>query len=305
MTEEKAGIFVYNYSQRYSWEELSLRVDVEELLNFLTSDPAQSSLLRVFLFMARPLKNSCDYFPHDRDMRNHKKVKAIRSKFGITGYAVWVMVLEQLTGNDGNVFEYSELEFELMSGDFGVSATEIRSVVDYCISLEMLFNANGFVKSESLDERLAPVYQKRGLAKELSKKQCREHGKFAINNTASPVVSVTEIPHSKGKEIKVKESKGNESTGEHKPAPLTVEVRTSDFMSKVSGYLNIYSKEMLREFFDYWTEMNEGGAKMRFEMQRVFDIKKRLVTWKKNERGTRKNGVTAKGTLDRLNSYSD
>ena len=41
--------------------------------------------------MARPKKNYCDYFPHDRDMRNHRKVKAIRTKFGPIGYAIWSM----------------------------------------------------------------------------------------------------------------------------------------------------------------------------------------------------------------------
>ena len=127
--------------------------------------------------MARPIKNYCDYFPHDRDMRNHRKVKAIRTKFGVNGYAIWSMLLEYLTGIDGNVFEYSDVEFELMGGDFGVSATEIRSVVDYCINLEMLFSENGFIKSESLDERLKPVYEKRHTSKEISKKQERSNGK--------------------------------------------------------------------------------------------------------------------------------
>jgi hypothetical protein len=161
--------------------------------------------------MPRPPKNNCDYFPHDRDMRNHKKVKAIRSKFGISGYAVWSMMLEYLTGNDGNVFEYSDMEFELMAGDFGVPATEIRSVVDYCITLEMLFNSNGFIRSESLDDRLAPVYQKRGIAKELSKKQRRDNGRFAVNNTESIGISVTEIPHIKENRSKEEESKKDSS----------------------------------------------------------------------------------------------
>ena len=128
--------------------------------------------------MARPIKNYCDYFPHDRDMRNHRKVKAIRTKFGVTGYAIWSMTLEYLTGIDGNVFEYSDVEFELMAGDFGVSATEIRDVVDYCIKMEMLFLNNGFINSESLDERLKPVYEKRGKSKDNSKKQQRVNGKF-------------------------------------------------------------------------------------------------------------------------------
>ena len=156
--------------------------------------------------MARPIKNYCDYFPHDRDMRNHRKVKAIRTKFGVNGYAIWSMTLEYLTGIDGNVFEYSDVEFELMAGDFGVSATEIREVVNYCIKLEMLFLNNGFINSESLDERLVPVYEKRGRSKDNSKKQQRVNGKFVSSNSVSNGVSVAEKPQSKVNKSKVKET---------------------------------------------------------------------------------------------------
>jgi len=159
--------------------------------------------------MARPIKNYCDYFPHDRDMRNHRKVKAIRTKFGVTGYAIWSMTLEYLTGIDGNVFEYSDVEFELMAGDFGVSATEIRDVVDYCIKMEMLFPNNGFINSESLDERLKPVYEKRGKSKDNSKKQQRLNGKFVISNTVSNGVSVAEMPQSKVNKSKVNKKELN------------------------------------------------------------------------------------------------
>lgn len=156
--------------------------------------------------MARPIKNSCDYFSHDAGMRNHRKIKSVRQKFGITGYGIWCMLIEYLTASDGNEFENSALEYELMSGDFGVSVTEIRDVVDYCICLELLFKNNGFVFSESLNERLTSVYQKRGRAKELSKKQRRKNGQFVSSNTDSTAVSVTETPQSKVNEIKEKES---------------------------------------------------------------------------------------------------
>ena len=159
--------------------------------------------------MARPVKNYCDYFSHDRDMRNHRKIRAIRNKFGISGYAIWCMLLEYLTGNDGNEFEFSDAELELISGDFGVSATEIRQLLDYCLKLEILFLKEGFIHSESLDERLSPVYEKRNESKSKSKKQLRVNGKFAINNTVGNGVSVAEMPQSKVKESKVKESINN------------------------------------------------------------------------------------------------
>ncbi len=159
--------------------------------------------------MARPIKNYCDYFTHDRDMRNHRKVKAIRSKFGVVGYAIWNMFLEYLTGADGNVFEFSDIELELLSGDFGVSVTEIRDVLNYCIKLELLFMDDGFVYSETLDERLKPVYEKRKVSKKISSTQTRKNGKFD-RNTEHNGVSVTEtiviapeMPQIKRNEIKL------------------------------------------------------------------------------------------------------
>jgi hypothetical protein len=159
--------------------------------------------------MARPIKNYCDYFSHDRDMRNHRKIKALRTKFGISGYGIWNMCLEYLTGIDGNEFEFSEVEMELMAGDFGVSVAEISDVLNYCIKLELLFLNNGFINSESLDERLNHVYEKRKSSKSKSKKQLRINGKYASNNSVSNGVSVAEMPQSKVKESKVKETINN------------------------------------------------------------------------------------------------
>lgn len=153
--------------------------------------------------MGRPSNNFCDYFSHDRDMRNHRKVKSIRNTFGISGYAIWVMTLEYLTGIDGNVIEYSDIEIELMSGDFGVSVTEIRNVIDYCIRLNLLQQEDGFVKSESLDERLKPVYDKRAKSKERSASQIRSSGKFITGSSVNAEVSVAETPQSKVNESKV------------------------------------------------------------------------------------------------------
>lgn len=168
--------------------------------------------------MARPPKNNCDYFPHDASMRNHRKVKAIRNKF-TNGYAIWNMLLEYICDADGNEFENSVLEYELMSGDFGFTSDEISEVIKYCLQLEMLFERNGFIYSESLNEKLAPVYEKRGKAKELSKTQQRKNGRFVVTETTEPTVitvtetteltelPITEIPQIEVNRIKVKKIK--------------------------------------------------------------------------------------------------
>lgn len=70
----------------------------------------------------------------------------------------------------------------------------------------------------------------------------------------------------------------------------TIEDRQKELMQKLAPFVDQYGKEMLREFFNYWTEMNPGGKKMRFEMQKVFDPARRLVTWSKNNK-FKNNGV--------------
>ena len=60
--------------------------------------------------MARPIKNNADYFTHDSQMRNHRKIKALRYKFGLIGYAVYNMLLEVLTNAENFKFEWDELE---------------------------------------------------------------------------------------------------------------------------------------------------------------------------------------------------
>ncbi len=40
--------------------------------------------------------------------------------------------------------------------------------------------------------------------------------------------------------------------------------------------------ELLEQFIDYWTEKNLSGKKMKFQMQKTFDIKRRFARWCNN-----------------------
>lgn len=41
---------------------------------------------------------------------------------------------------------------------------------------------------------------------------------------------------------------------------------------------------MIRAFFDYWSELNKSGTKMRYELEKTWELPKRLVTWANRER---------------------
>ena len=41
---------------------------------------------------------------------------------------------------------------------------------------------------------------------------------------------------------------------------------------------------MVRAFFDYWTEPNRSKTKMKFELERTWDVKRRLNTWSSRDK---------------------
>lgn len=70
-----------------------------------------------------------------------------------------------------------------------------------------------------------------------------------------------------------------------KEEPKGIEYRKNEFSQKILPHIDKeFTREDANDFFRYWTEMNEGGKKMRFEMQKVFEVKKRIVTWKRNKK---------------------
>ena len=44
-----------------------------------------------------------------------------------------------------------------------------------------------------------------------------------------------------------------------------------------------YPKAMLQEFYDYWSEPNKSGTKFKMEMQKTWDLGKRLSRWASND----------------------
>ena len=64
----------------------------------------------------------------------------------------------------------------------------------------------------------------------------------------------------------------------------TKEIRELTFREQVAQHTT-FESSMLDSFADYWTESNEKGVKLRFEMQKTFDIGRRLKKWSSNNFG--------------------
>lgn len=72
-----------------------------------------------------------------------------------------------------------------------------------------------------------------------------------------------------------------------------LEVHRREFYNSLVPYVQEYGKEMVRDFFDYWSEPNKGKTQMRYEMQPTWSLAMRLATWNK-----RKKNYVRKSTTD-------
>jgi DNA-binding Lrp family transcriptional regulator len=85
-----------------------------------------------------------------------------------------------------------------------------------------------------------------------------------------------------------KEKETSTKVDAKKQVSLTLSQRMEDranaFGHSLVCYVDTYGKAMIRAFYDYWTEPNKSGTKMRFELERTWDTKRRLNTWSNHEK---------------------
>ncbi len=102
--------------------------------------------------------------------------------------------------------------------------------------------------------------------------------------------------------------------GKHKKTPEEIVIerakldkiiaeKKQKFYDDCKPYLVKYPKEMLRAFYNYWTEMNKPGTRLKFELQQTFEISKRLATWagKTKEFVKTSDAITYKDLLYKFN----
>lgn len=121
-----------------------------------------------------------------------------------------------------------------------------------------------------------------------------------------------------------KTSTGSTQTDKDKKTVIVIkniEQRKIDFSLSLNPFLEKYipefglnpAKDMLNKFYVYWSEANPNGKKMKWEMQKTWDLKGRLRTWadnqikfnKNNSNGTKQTGSSGrKADIIALNQLS-
>ena len=87
-------------------------------------------------------------------------------------------------------------------------------------------------------------------------------------------------------ELKKKENtKPEEEPKEDKPKKTKEEIaeatekRKKKFGQELVPYVATYGKDMIRKFYDYWSETNKSKTRMRYETEKTWDLNLRLQNW--------------------------
>lgn len=90
-----------------------------------------------------------------------------------------------------------------------------------------------------------------------------------------------------------------EASKEDKPKKTKEEIATATekrkekFYQELVPYVATYGKDMIRKFYDYWSEMNKSKTRMRCETEKTWDLNLRLQNWARRNKdfGTKQSGT--------------
>jgi hypothetical protein len=80
------------------------------------------------------------------------------------------------------------------------------------------------------------------------------------------------------------EKRREEYKREEKIRVNNIEERKLKFADTLKPFISNYSKELIRDFYSYWTEPNKSNTKFKKELQKTWDTKRRLENWAKNDK---------------------
>jgi hypothetical protein len=257
--------------------------------------------------MARPQRNNIDYFPFMCD--EGQKMFYLEQTYGNDGFAVFVKLLRELAKKDYHYLNLSDKSAKMfLAAKCHVSIELLTAIIDDLANLgkfdKELWSENSIVWCQDFIDSIQDAYLKlnnkcityEGLLTLLQGLGYRKLGKSTLTGTVKPQSKV---------EYSIVD-KSKEELGDKSPPTKTILEREIVFRNSLIPFVEKYSKESVRAFFDYWSEKNPQGKKMKFEMQKTFETEKRLQNWKrkeeefnsKNKNGTGFQSTNTKGAAE-------
>jgi hypothetical protein len=251
--------------------------------------------------MAREQRKDVDYFPHD--CTHGRKMHIIETRYGNDGYAAWFKLLEQLGKANNHYIDISDdMTLMFLTSVFKTDEEKTISILSDLAKLgaidKFLFEEHKIIFSQKFADSIQDAYRKRksemfqysDILNEINQKNGQSGGSLTEIHVNQAEVILKE------KNSKVKESKEEERIENYNARKLK-------FSSSLEPFLKIYGKDFLNDFYKYWTEPNKSGTKFRQELERTWDLERRLDTWARNDKNFKKDTNGKPITANTKQSY--
>ena len=215
------------------------------------------------------------YFSHDSNARNDQRLLKIRMKYGMEGYGIYFGIIEILREQKDYTLAFDDLQG--IAFDLRIDLEKVEDVV----SNYNLFVIEGMSMfySRSLKQRMECMDEKKQKRINAGRKGGLASAKVKQKSTIAKALNKTKL---------------------NKTKVNNIDNRYDVFNNQSKEFISSYGEDTINDFVRYWTEPNKSNTKMKFEMQQTFDIKRRLVTWSKNDFGTNKNNGISRYKKDAM-----
>ena len=222
--------------------------------------------------------NNTHWLKHDCNAQHDPKIIDLLIKHKWEGYGLFWALVERLSleSNYKLKRKYDRIAFALRA-----DKERIKSLVE---DFELFILEDDYFYSESLMKRMEKldlIKQKRAIAGAKGGKS-KANAKQLLSK---PVANSSRLDKIREDKSRVDKSK-------------VLEVKKQEFFTSVHKYSD-FSKTMRDDFISYWCEFNHSRTKMKWQLQRTFEIKRRLTTWKNNNfNNGQKNGFISDADYD-------
>lgn len=231
------------------------------------------------------------YFQHDYDARNDIQIKRLRKTHGAAGYGLYWYIVEMMHEDERDGIDIDDSLLESIAEDNGMELETVCKFLQDCLEKYRLFRVeNGFYTSdrviqnkdrrEQIRQKKSEAGRKGGLARQANARNFQAPARnFQANARENQAGASSKQANS---------SKGKESKG--KDIKEYISKKQKVFYDQLIPYVDKYSKEMVRAFYEYWHQPNKPMTKLRWELEKAWDLESRLRYWASNDRNFKKGG---------------
>jgi uncharacterized protein (DUF427 family) len=224
------------------------------------------------------------WFKHDVDASNDSRIRKLKRKFGMEGYGIYFNTLELVArGFESNLGMLPiEWDDDALEMEFETTPDKIRTVFKYMVQIGLFEETNGQLFNPKIVNR-CDDYTARLLRKENIQAQSTDNVRTSSDSVCeSPLRNRSRDRNRSRLEVEKREASPAQSTRGFFDNTINQTDEFHLFVQSIAQKHHLPPEAVRMEvlkFTNYWTELNKSGTKQRWELEKTFEVNRRLMTW--------------------------